>query len=734
MNTQNKIRNIATKIIAMLMSAIYLTVSVNLPVLARDVSGPITDDNYDYEGDVEVTAGQVPNYMAGYMAGVSATDNNTKVSVGNNLSVTSNTGSTVTGVYVTGADAKVSVGKDLSVVSESTNTRGIDAQPNANTAAVTIGNNLTVDSGNTKYSAYGIEARPAAGATANITVGNSDTNQGNVTVSGTNEVRGISIAVNNTGSSSQGNTNITVGGDVKSSISESNDSASGVYLNTIAGAETNVDIGGAVKANGNTKAMGLDIHPAGNNTNEIYVGKGIFASAAEATGVNVFAQNTSNTTINIGKDSSGNAITVHSNGDNNKAANSSGISAQLQTGEGFTGSTTATINVEGNIVVSSEAAGARGIYADGGDSTNLNIQVKGDVTSNGAGIYTKEMSHAKSSTDIIIDGTVKSTADGIPAVILETTTNVGNENVNITAWKIESNEGTALFGIVEKDENNPVAPILSDEGSQEAVASHISYIIRVTQPEINNTPANVLSLANANGAAWDKKIDAYDVAGETEKVYVKLDVPEGYQLAGVYADADRTVALTQDENGSYYLEVPRGGGIDVNVALTLIQVDPEPQPQPGPNPSPQPNPNPGPEPQPNPVNPDIPPAPVPVPDEPATTASSDDVGPATIMDNSDIIATLNIANENEVRNAIAAINATPAGGTAMIGITGDKLDAGIIAMILSRRDINTHIACFVNGRLVLIVIPIGADLTGIIGTDGSIEIARLADAFGITGI
>ena len=587
MKTQNKNRNLAPKIAAMLISAIYLAVSVNVPVFAQEV-GPITSDNY--EGDLEVTAGQSDDYF-GDMAGVSATADN--VSVGNNLSVASDTGSTVAGVYVT--DATVSVGNDLSVGSELTNTRGIEARPDAKgTADVTIGNNLTVGSDNasTIASTMGIAARPDATGTANITVGNSDTNEGDVTVTGTAEVKGINIAGN-------GSTYITVGGDVRSN----GGNAKGVYLGSGDGAITNVDISGAVNANGTTNAMGLDICPSGNNRNEIYVGNGISASAEEANGVNVSAYNTSNTTINIGKDSSGNAITVHSYGNNVDAANSSGISARLDTGDIITGSTTATINVEGNIVVSSEAAGARGIYANGGARTNLNIQVKGDVTSNGAGIYTEDMSLAQS-TDIIIDGTVRSTADGIPAVIMDLAD--PQENVSITAWKIESNEGTELFG------KNDGAGIQITDNAQNDVASHISYIIRVTQPEINNAPANVLSLAKADGTAWDTTkswdngtgVDTtmLDVAGENQTVYVKLDVPAGYQLAGVYADSARTVALTQDENGSYYLTVPRGGGIDVNVALTLIQVDPapEPEPQPDPEPDPQPGPSPQPTPGPNP--------------------------------------------------------------------------------------------------------------------------------------
>ena len=44
-----------------------------------------------------------------------------------------------------------------------------------------------------------------------------------------------------------------------------------------------------------------------------------------------------------------------------------------------------------------------------------------------------------------------------------------------------------------------------------------------------------------------------------------------------------------DRFNSYYLTVPRGGRIDVNVALTLIQVDPEPESEPEPSPGPEPN-------------------------------------------------------------------------------------------------------------------------------------------------
>ena len=50
MDIQNKIRNIATKIMATLMSAIYLAVSLNVPVLAdQSITG-----NEVIDGDAEV--------------------------------------------------------------------------------------------------------------------------------------------------------------------------------------------------------------------------------------------------------------------------------------------------------------------------------------------------------------------------------------------------------------------------------------------------------------------------------------------------------------------------------------------------------------------------------------------------------------------------------------------------------------------------------------------------------
>ncbi len=493
--------------------------------------------------------------------------------------------------------ANVNVGGNVTVTERNENNQGTSGvaaiSDDGNISSVSIGGNLTVESAGTDFRApypnnevYGIDACTLDNGTATVTVGDISNNTGNVTVSGKEIVYGILTGpIIQRQGDNQGSISVTVGGNV-SVVSSGEDemaSAYGVAVNNHGSTVTNIQIGGGVDARSNNGITTGVVNTSSGSQAEatVDVEKGIFASGRRATGIHTVVNNYSNTNTNVGKNSDGNAIVVRSQGNNpSDVSMTNGIYANLNAGS-------ATINVEGNIIVNNEVSGVdgtRGIYAEGDadGGVQLKIRVKGNVISDGAAIYISDAGNAES-VDVVIDGTVKSTANGIPTVVLDTDS-INNENISVTAWKIESNEGTALLG------KNTGGEILDNDNSQRSVASHISYIIRVTQPNINNAPANVLSLANADGAAWGNKKawnngegdpTILDVAGENEKVYVKLDVPAGYQLAGVYADSARTVALTQDENGSYYLIVPRGGGIDVNVALELI---PASRPQPSPNP------------------------------------------------------------------------------------------------------------------------------------------------------
>lgn len=518
METPNKMRSIAMKITAMLMLAIYITVSTPLPVLAAGTIIVTNGDNVQAGGDIEAAIG----------AEIKADLSHTGLTINGDLTVTN-----------TGSD----------------DTTGIITETFSGGTANTVG-------------------------TATVRVEKPDSESANLTVTGGGHVSGITTTRNS--NLLQGNADITVDGNV--TVNSTLDSspyynAYGAFLESNNGSnvENKVNIGGGVTIQSNINAYGLHISDGNSSTTNVDIGKGISVTGKTANGIFIHpAYNASSTDVNlnIGKNSDGDAITVNCQGSGNDVSASHGINSKLSNGSNHT------INVDGNIKVTNFSGGTKGIYVNGnGTNGTFKAQVKGDVESNGAGIYTDNMGSA--SADIIIDGTVRSRNDNIPAVILDAD-GANNGNVNVTAWKIEIGGDNPLFG------KNVGAEIQKSDNSQTAVARRISYIIRVTQPEINNVPANVLSLANADGTAWNTKkawdngegvaSTMLDVARQDDRVYVKLNVPDGYQLVGVYADAAKTVALNMDDNG-YYLEVPRGGGINVNVALTLIQVAPEPQPQ-----------------------------------------------------------------------------------------------------------------------------------------------------------
>lgn len=107
----------------------------------------------------------------------------------------------------------------------------------------------------------------------------------------------------------------------------------------------------------------------------------------------------------------------------------------------------------------------------------------------------------------------------------------------------------------------------------------IQYIIRIEDNSRNYIATNgTTDFTAGNGKT-------YQVAKEGEKVLVKLTIPEGKELVAAYWDQAKSEAgrLLQDAEGNYYLEVPRGGGVELSVVLKDIP-KPEPETQPEPEP------------------------------------------------------------------------------------------------------------------------------------------------------
>ena len=142
-----------------------------------------------------------------------------------------------------------------------------------------------------------------------------------------------------------------------------------------------------------------------------------------------------------------------------------------------------------------------------------------------------------------------------------------SDDLTLTVWEIKANEdGNLVERITEFDEDGEVAATEADK----TIEKKIQYIIRIepTQTGIITTKGTT-------------QYEGYNVAHEGDTVTLKVNVPEGYSLKNAFNGTDTKVQLLQDENGEYYLVVPRGGAVMLSVELEKIP-DPDPQPQPQP--------------------------------------------------------------------------------------------------------------------------------------------------------
>ncbi len=246
----------------------------------------------------------------------------------------------------------------------------------------------------------------------------------------------------------------------------------------------------------------------------------------------------------------------------------------------------------------------------------------------------------------------------------------------ITVWKVEkAPDGHVAMKLDSNDPSNEVYTEVPE------IEEKIQYIIKIEQPRagatLTATRADGSALATVTGVAEEPWQWAY----EGDKVLLKIDVDSDYTVDAVYGDKGQEYKLVKDGCGNYYIEVPRGGGVYFSAVLSRNSSGEEAD-----------NSNPD---QKNEWQPPV---------SEATQA------------------------------AINAINGTPAGGTASISWTEDRLDAASVNALLARRDITVTLVCLVNGKLVIITIPAGADLSSLVEADGTIQIEKLAAAYGTTDV
>lgn len=208
----------------------------------------------------------------------------------------------------------------------------------------------------------------------------------------------------------------------------------------------------------------------------------------------------------------------------------------------------AEIGKDGIKATGSNSAGAL-LKAENGASVSLSV--KGDVHSyeNGLILFNGEGSTA-GSTDVFIEGTLSGDIRSVA---------VGSENVknavSLTVWKAELNH----YGNVAE------AIDASLSGAAEKFEKRILYIIKVEQPKAGGS----LSIARKDGKDIARS-HSEKVANEGDIILLRADVENGYKLTGAYNGKGLKIDLLKNENGDYYVIVPKGGGVYLTAELEYI--------------------------------------------------------------------------------------------------------------------------------------------------------------------
>ena len=201
-----------------------------------------------------------------------------------------------------------------------------------------------------------------------------------------------------------------------------------------------------------------------------------------------------------------------------------------------------------------------GSYGD--DTSDVNILIKGDLTSEyGVGVVNDGSDDAKATTNIVVDGTIKTTESSLYII----NRNKNDNTVNLTAWKIESgtenNVAVAKFEkeIVDEETGRFHNKRVLDKEATKEQAANINYIIR----HDGTISLEGTRLVSVNG-------NDFQTARETEKltIHVKVDDEKKYRVDRVEGG---TATATKNTDGSWTLIVPKNGGVDIRAVLVAIE-------------------------------------------------------------------------------------------------------------------------------------------------------------------
>ena len=439
------------------------------------------------------------------------------------------------------SDVTATVNGTIEVENKNANTMGVYVYPEANLTEAkleaTVNGDISAESG-----------KMARGISINNYGGDDDIDvYGDVTVTGTNNAAGIYSYADN-----EGKTDIFIAEDLNV---KSDAYACGMQVDTYSGAGFSAEIGESMTVKGDMNAFGIRIGGTESDTS-VSVGDDLNVSGGNyAYGVYSTAYHDATVTVDIDG-----SVDVSSDkqAQGLYAQTRSGGTVDITVGEGIevTGKTLATgiqgyaggenskteIEVKsGGVFVDADSATAVTAAAyDGGETI---IDITGDVISSGDGLYLSALENSEAS--VLIDGTLS----GENASIVLSSPAV-NGNMNLTVWEVKANEDGNLAERYDVNE---------DQGGRVAdkeFEKQIQYIIKM-EPNENAT-------LSTEGTT---KYEGYNVAHEGDKVVLKVNVADGYHIVNAFNGTDTRVELLRDENGNYYLVIPRGGAVLLSVTL-----------------------------------------------------------------------------------------------------------------------------------------------------------------------
>lgn len=276
--------------------------------------------------------------------------------------------------------------------------------------------------------------------------------------------------------------------------------------------------------------------------------------------------------VTVNSDISGTGIAASSLGNN-------GTSVEVKgnvnvTGESFAngimvssygGENTVSVDKDVKVNTTDEESQAFGLSIDtkepeekGELNSTVKVTVKGDVESSGEGILIQTENGDK--IDVVIEGKLKTEGN---AIDLHTSDDYDNNNLSITAWKIESGNKEALVTLNGGDQATSEQKAIAEK-----VEKSINYILKIDSKYTDN-----VSFTGENV----KKINNLDTAHADDRVAIKLDRLDGFRVKNVYTDEAKTT-LEVGDDGNYYLIVPSGGGVLVSLELEEIPDPVEPDP------------------------------------------------------------------------------------------------------------------------------------------------------------